>query len=156
MENIQDTACGKISPAHCPPTKARILKTCSKASAKSKKMFLFLNLKNGQMREKSWEITFHSHGECLMLGISECPKEENESTLSQILMAIVPGKYYLSPKACRGILRRASERGKELPKVLEIALRRQSQSARMTKAVKEWTSPKTKQIHFVRKDVIPR
>ena len=94
MGNIQDTACGKTSPAHCPPTKARILKTYSKASAISKKMFLYLNLRNGQTQEKSWEITFHSHGECLMLGISECLKEENESTLSQILMAIVPGKYY--------------------------------------------------------------
>ena len=94
MENIQDTVCGKMSPAHCPPTKARILKTCSKVSAKSKKMFLYLNLRNGQTQEKSWEIIFHSLGECLMLGISECPKEENESTLSQILMAIVPEKYY--------------------------------------------------------------
>ncbi len=79
---------------HFPQTREKILKTYSKASVKSKKMFLFLNLKNGQVREKSWEITFHSHGECLMLGISEFPKEENESTLSQILEAKVPEKYY--------------------------------------------------------------
>ena len=95
MENIQDAACRKTSPAHFPQIKEKILKTYSKASAKSsKKMFLFLNLRNGQMQEKSWEITFHSPGECLMLDISECPKEENEPTLSQILMAIVPKKYF--------------------------------------------------------------
>ena len=39
----------------------------------------------------------------------------------------VPQKYYLSQKACLGILRRASERGKKLPKVLETALKKQAQ-----------------------------
>ena len=46
--------------------------------------------------------------------------------LSQILMANVSEKYYLSPKACQGILRRASERGKQLPNILRIALERQA------------------------------
>jgi hypothetical protein len=45
-----------------------------------------------------------------------------ESFLSQILMAEVPEKYFLSPKACMGILRRAKERGKKLPPMLEKAL----------------------------------
>lgn len=36
------------------------------------------------------------------------------------------GKYYLSQKACLGILRRASARGKELPEVLRLALERQA------------------------------
>ena len=49
--------------------------------------------------------------------------------LSQILMAGVPEKYYLSQKACLGILRRASERGKELPEVLQKALERQAACA---------------------------
>ena len=39
------------------------------------------------------------------------------------------GKYCLSPKACRGILQRASKRGKELPPLLKAALERQAQSA---------------------------
>ena len=38
----------------------------------------------------------------------------------------VPEKYYLSPKACQGILRRASVRGKKLPAVLEKALLQQA------------------------------
>lgn len=48
------------------------------------------------------------------------------SILSQILMADAPEKYYLSQKACLGILRRASARGKELPELLKIALERQA------------------------------
>ena len=49
-------------------------------------------------------------------------KEENASTLSQILVPNAPEKYYLSRTACEGILRRAAKRGKELPKMLKDAL----------------------------------
>lgn len=34
----------------------------------------------------------------------------------------MPEKYYLSRKACEGILRRASRRGKQLPELLKMAL----------------------------------
>ena len=54
------------------------------------------------------------------------PSEENGSFLSQILTEQVPDKYYFSPKACQGILLRASVRGKELPEVLRTALERQA------------------------------
>lgn len=54
------------------------------------------------------------------------PREEQESFLSQILQVRVPRRYYLSPKACQGILRRASARGKELPEILRKALERQA------------------------------
>ena len=64
----------------------------------------------------------------MTLNTSEFPKEENASTLSQILEAKAPEKYYLSQKACLGILRRASERGKALPEVLKIALEKQAKS----------------------------
>ena len=46
--------------------------------------------------------------------------------MSQILEANVPETYYLSPKACLGILRRASKCGKELPVILKLALERQA------------------------------
>ena len=67
-----------------------------------------------------------SRGESLMRNIGEFPSEENVSSLSQILQEGVPEKYYLSPKACQGILRRASVRGKKLPAVLEKALLQQA------------------------------
>jgi hypothetical protein len=43
--------------------------------------------------------------------------------LSDILeVGEVPQRYYLSGTACRGILRRADKRGKELPEALKSAL----------------------------------
>ena len=71
-----------------------------------------------------------SHGECLTLNIGESPNVAVESFLSRILqpMTDVPQKYYLSPKACQGILRRSQERGKELPEELRIALERQARN----------------------------
>lgn len=54
--------------------------------------------------------------------LGECPSAVKESTLWQILQADAPEKYYLSAKACAGILRRAERRGKTLPKMLREAL----------------------------------
>jgi hypothetical protein len=42
--------------------------------------------------------------------------------LSQILEATSPRKYWLSPTAAAGILRRAKKRGRTLPAQLEAAL----------------------------------
>ena len=78
---------------------------------------------------RSWQTISVSHGGYLMHSTGESPNAENVSTLSQILQAGVPEKYYLSPKACLGILRRASARGKELPELLRKALERQAASA---------------------------
>jgi hypothetical protein len=50
-------------------------------------------------------------------------KDEGVCSLSDILeTGDVPPQYYLSAKACRGILRRADKRGKELPPQLALAL----------------------------------
>lgn len=51
-----------------------------------------------------------------------CPNVENVSTLSMILEMDVPDKYFLSAKACWGIIRRAETRNKEIPIILKIAL----------------------------------
>ena len=60
--------------------------------------------------------------------LDECSSSEPHngvvvSRLSQILEECAPQKYYLSEKACIGILRRASRRGKPLPEALETALK---------------------------------
>lgn len=65
---------------------------------------------------------FASLGDSLTPNIGEYPNEESVSTLSEVLEAIVPKKYYLSATACAGILRRAEQRGKELPPILKEAL----------------------------------
>jgi hypothetical protein len=57
-----------------------------------------------------------------MLNTGEFPSVDVESTLSSILEENVPEKYYLSARACEGILRRAERRGKQLPQMLKEAL----------------------------------
>ena len=62
--------------------------------------------------------------EFLTLNTSEFPNEGEESLLSGVLMEIgeVPQQFYLTKKACAGILRRANRRGKVLPSSLKQAL----------------------------------
>jgi hypothetical protein len=63
-------------------------------------------------------------GECWTLSSSECPSDAVASSLSDILeTGGVPQRYFLSAKACAGILRRAAKRGKQLPAILFAALR---------------------------------
>ena len=66
-----------------------------------------------------------SHGAYLTLSISEWPKDAVVCSLSDIVeTGDQPQRYYLSPKACAGILRRADNRGRRLPEHLSLALRR--------------------------------
>jgi hypothetical protein len=73
-----------------------------------------------------WETISPCVGGVWMLNTGVSPREEKESSLSQILQADPHRRYYLSPKACLGILRRAYERGKELPPKLKRALQIQA------------------------------
>ncbi len=57
------------------------------------------------------------------LSISEYPSDGVASSLSDVLeIGEPPRRYYLTRRACRGILRRAEKRGKELPEALKSAL----------------------------------
>ena len=121
----QDSPFGKTSRAHSQATRDVTSKRCSKPSAKSQTQTLqFLSLKRGSgaRRDASWATVTALHGVSMTLNTGESPSVARESTLSQILEANAPEKYYLSAKACAGILRRAQKRGKELPKMLREAL----------------------------------
>ena len=65
-------------------------------------------------------------GECLTRNTGESPNVVVESRLSQILEETPHTKYYLTTRACQGILNRAARRGKELPPLLLQALREQA------------------------------
>jgi hypothetical protein len=68
--------------------------------------------------------------ECLTLNTLEWPSDAAVCSLSDVLeTGAVPQRYFLSATACRGILRRAEKRGKQLPQSLQAAL---EQSARAT------------------------
>lgn len=84
--------------------------------------YLDLRAENGNPPERSWATGSALRGGCLTLSIGVSPSAAVESTLWQILEADAPEKYYLSAKACAGILRRAERRGKTLPKMLREAL----------------------------------
>jgi hypothetical protein len=61
--------------------------------------------------------------ESLTLSTAEYHSVAVASSLSDILeTGDVPQRYFLSAKACRGILRRAEKRGKKLPEQLRVAL----------------------------------
>ena len=124
--DTRDISCGRTSPGHSQVTKELILEPCLRKSDRPK--FQYLNMANGQTQEWLNATRVKLRGVSSMLNIGESPNEEKESFLSRILqpMTDVPEKYYLSAKACLGILRRAQERGKELPEELRIALERQA------------------------------
>lgn len=77
---------------------------------------------DGAKPEQSPERDGALLGDSSTLNIGESPSVESESLLSQILEANAPLKYYLSERACQGILTRASRRGKKLPDLLKTAL----------------------------------
>jgi hypothetical protein len=61
--------------------------------------------------------------ECWTLSSSEHPSDGVACSLSDVLEAgNVPERFFLSEKACSGILRRAERRGKKLPEQLQRAL----------------------------------
>lgn len=120
MENIQLSLFGRMYPELFQVTTERILELCLKKSQTP--IFQCLQVANGQPQEWLEGERLTPLGESLMLNIGEYPSVENESTLSEILEDNVPEKYYLSPKACLGILRRAKNKGRKLPDNLRIAL----------------------------------
>ena len=77
----------------------------------------------GQTPVFSQDLTPLSSGQCWTRNSSEFRNGAVASSLSEILeTGAVDRRYFLSPKACAGILRRAEKRGKELPTALRQAL----------------------------------
>ena len=128
----QDLWYGKMFPAPLVQERQRAKTSESfwrRSSALNAIPFQSLDLTPGAgnlLGEFYWELISPWRGGASTLNTGVSPKDAKESSLSQILQADPPLKYYLSPKACLGILRRAFERGKELPKKLERALKIQA------------------------------
>lgn len=126
--------CPALSPADGTPKqeKSGQAKTSGSSSSRFSKLknhtFMLLDLRPGagNMLGPYWEYDPVWPGSFGTLNTSECPSDVVVSFLWQILQAIVPSRYCLSNKACRGILRRSEERGKPLPEDLERVLRIQS------------------------------
>lgn len=126
MEDVvQLSLFGKMFPELSAATGEKISESCWKNLPESQKQtlaFLDLRKESGQRQDILPEITSALHGGLLMLNIGESPRDAVESRLSWILEDNVPQRYYLSARACDGILSRASRRGKALPEILRTAL----------------------------------
>ncbi len=67
---------------------------------------------------------------------AQFPSDDGVCSLSDILeTGDVPQRYFLSAKACAGILRRAEKRGKQLPQPLALALKAVVDSERTSNAM---------------------
>ena len=123
--NFLDTLCGKTSPELSVPTEEKTSGPSSSRSVPSvKKEYQFLDLRTGygNLLGSYWETATVLPGGCSTHNTSESLKDAAVSSLSEVLEISAPEKYSLSVKACRGILRRAEKRGKELPPMLREAL----------------------------------
>ena len=87
-----------------------------------------------------------SPGECWTVDSSECHSDGGAfSSLPDVLVADVPPRFYLSPKAAAGIIRRAEKRGKELPEHLDETLRllsKQPQATTPEPTASTWSPPR--------------
>lgn len=123
-----DSCAGKTSPVHS-PAGSRKVRTSESFSKKSSELssipYMYLDLSEDAgnlLGESYWEIRSPWRGDALMLNTGVSPREERESSLWQILEEQPHSRYYLTRKACLGILRRSAERGKDLPPQLKEAL----------------------------------
>ena len=128
----QDLWYGKMcrEPSPAESGKARTSASSWKRSSElSAVPFMSLDLTPGHgnlLGESYWELISPYAGGAWTLNTGVSPRGARESSLSRILQGAPPTKYYLTPRACLGILRRAFERGKALPKKLERALKIQA------------------------------
>ena len=91
--------------------------------------YLYLDLSPGHVDlfgNHYWELRSPYREGKPPLNTGPAPREPIQSSLSEILESDPDAGYYLSVRACRGILRRAEERGKELPPQLKAALMAQA------------------------------
>ena len=128
-----DGCAGKTYPARSAQEtpRGRISASSWRRSSELKAIpFMSLDLTPGHgnlLGESYWEMTSPLLGGSLMLNTGPAPlSAEDVFSLSQILQDDPLRKYYLSRTACLGILRRARERGKELPPQLKTALMAQA------------------------------
>jgi hypothetical protein len=132
------TPSGKTSPASSRPTTTPSAVSWARLSAQTMPCLSRTESSGGQTQ--AW-FPGHGHGRLggfSTLNISAWPNDASVCSLSSILeTGPIPQRYYLSPKACRGILRRAAKRGKELPELLRLALKAVADSEPISNATED-------------------
>lgn len=119
--NLKPSSGGKTSPASSAqkttPSDAFLAHSLGRVASCS------LQGSDGQTLVVCMDPKEQSRGGFLTPNTSAWPNDAVVCSLSQVLeMGSIPPKYFLSAKACAGILRRAAKRGKTLPAALQQAL----------------------------------
>ncbi len=131
MDYIQDTLFSRMSQDYSQVTMDGTLLSCSEnlQGSLNQPLPMCLSLKKGGRNQAFyWSVAGGTLlTELMMRNFGECPNEEKELRLSQILEDRPHGKYFLSPIAAKGILKRAKNHGRKLPKELEKVLNYQVQ-----------------------------
>lgn len=122
LDANQRGSCGKMSPESCLPKTTPLVPSWADWQAA---MPPSSTQEAGQVRVWLPDPAASSHGARWMPSFLEWPSAADVSlcSLSQVLEdGPLPTRFYLSPRAAAGILRRAGQRRKNLPQPLEKAL----------------------------------
>ncbi len=127
MENIQNLQSGKMSEELSAQAKAKTSDVCWKDLHALSSQTVSIPRPSGKNGKWKNLVAISGNGWSLAWRLfdakyGESPSAARESRLSWILEDNVPQKFYLSARACQGILVRASRRGKPLPELLKQAL----------------------------------
>ena len=125
-----DSWCGKTSREHSAATAGKTLPPSLKklSASRSQTRPLCLCLQGGGPGADACTMKWEDGallGEFTTRSFGASPSAGSGSLLSQILEECPHPKYNLSARACVGVLRRAKRRGKELPEILDAALKLQ-------------------------------
>lgn len=127
--------CGKTSPASSPPVTTHSAVSWRALSERTPPSSVHLNADGGRVRVWLADPGREQLGGFSTLNISVWPNDASVCSLSSVLDPTpIPQRYFLSPKACAGILRRAEKRGRELPPSLRVALEHVAQTTTRPKA----------------------
>lgn len=143
---VPDSWYGKTSPERSAATEERILRRSSKkpSASRSQTRPMCLCLRGGGPGADASMMKWEDGallGEFTTRSFGVSPSVAQESLLSQILEESPPLKYRLSAKACVGVLRRAKRRKRELPEILDAALRMQICAELLTRAQERGKEP---------------
>ena len=121
MENLPARSCGKTSPESSPTGETALVAFLENFPARA--VSCSRQGENGATLVVCLDPEETSRGLSRIPNISESRSGAVACSLSSILeTGPIPQRFFLSKKACAGILRRAEKRGKELPAQLREAL----------------------------------
>lgn len=135
---------GKTSPVSCQTTKDKALEAFWASSAAKASSHRQTVGRTAESSRPARQMPMASPTQCLTLSTSVWRNGARVCSLSDILETGAHlSRYYLSPKACAGILRRAAKRNKELPEQLRVALEAVAATLTTTSPTSHERSPPT-------------